>query len=159
MVHASGFTQDDLTWIIMLAGFGMFAGNIVGGHFSDRFTPERVVRVTLIVACAALLAIFFGAHIRYLSVALMCLVTGCLFCVSAPQQLLILENSRGGELLGAALVQVAFNLGNALGAFMGGLPIEHGLGYRYTALPGVGFTLLGFVAVAIYMHRYPRRAE
>lgn len=157
MVHASGFTQDDLTWIIMLAGFGMFAGNIVGGHLSDRFSPERVVRVTLVVASSSLVAIFFGAHVSCLSVALMCVVTGCLFCVSAPQQLLILENSRGGEMLGAALVQVAFNLGNALGAFAGGLPIEHGLDYRYTALPGAAFALLGFVAVAIYMHRYPRR--
>ena len=34
MIHASGFTADDLTLIIMLAGFGMFAGNIIGGHFS-----------------------------------------------------------------------------------------------------------------------------
>lgn len=33
MIHASGFTADDLTLIIMLAGFGMFAGNIIGGHF------------------------------------------------------------------------------------------------------------------------------
>lgn len=47
MIHASGFTADDLTLIIMLAGFGMFAGNIIGGHFSDRFTPEKVVRFTL----------------------------------------------------------------------------------------------------------------
>lgn len=58
----------------------------------------------------------------------MVLCTGCLFCVSSPQQLLILENSRGGEMLGAALVQVAFNLGNALGAYCGGLPIDHGWG-------------------------------
>ena len=156
MIHASGFTADDLTLIIMLAGFGMFAGNIIGGHFSDRFTPEKVVRFTLATAAATLLAIYFGAHVRYLSVALMVLCTGCLFCVSSPQQLLILENSRGGEMLGAALVQVAFNLGNALGAYCGGLPIDHGLGYRYTALAGMGFVLLGLLTVVIYIRKYPR---
>ena len=106
MIHTSGFTEENLTLIIMLAGFGMFAGNIVGGHYADRFTPERVVRFTLGTACLALVGIFFGAHVRYLSLALMCLTTACLFCVSSPQQLLILENSRGGEMLGAALVHI-----------------------------------------------------
>lgn len=156
MVHTSGFRSGDLTLIIMLAGFGMFAGNIIGGHFSDRFTPEKVVRFTLCVAFLALTGIFFGAHVPYLSVALMCLTTACLFCVSSPQQLLILENSRGGEMLGAALVQVAFNLGNAVGAFCGGLPIDHKLGYEYTALPGAGFVLLGLLAVVVYIRKYPR---
>ena len=60
MVHTSGFRSGDLTLIIMLAGFGMFAGNIIGGHFSDRFPPEKVVRFTLCVAFLALTGIFFG---------------------------------------------------------------------------------------------------
>ncbi len=136
------FLRSLAPWLVLLS---VMLGNIIGGHFSDRFTPEKVVRFTLATAAATLLAIYFGAHVRYLSVALMVLCTGCLFCVSSPQQLLILENSRGGEMLGAALVQVAFNLGNALGAYCGGLPIDHGLGYRYTALAGMGFVLLGHV--------------
>ena len=159
MIHTSGFTEENLTLIIMLAGFGMFAGNILGGHLSDRFTPEKVVRFTLAAATLTLLGIFFGAHVPYLSVMLMTLCTGCLFCVSSPQQLLILENSRGGEMLGAALVQVAFNLGNALGAYCGGLPIAHGLGYEYTALPGAGFTLLGLLTAVVYIRKYPRHAK
>ena len=88
----------------------------------------------------------------------MCLTAACLFCVSSPQQLLILENSRGGEMLGAALVQVAFNLGNALGAYCGGLPIERGLDYRYTALPGAAFVFVGMLTVLSYLKKYPRHA-
>lgn len=157
MIHTSGFPEDSLTLIIMLAGFGMFMGNIFGGHFSDRFTPEKVIRFTLSIAVLALVGIFFGARISYLSVGLMMICTACLFCVSSPEQLLILENSRGGEMLGAALVQVAFNLGNAIGAYCGGIPIAHGLDYRYTALPGAVFVLLGLFTMIIYMHRYPRK--
>lgn len=156
MVHTSGFAAGDMTLIIMLAGFGMFLGNIVGGHASDRFSPERVVCFTLAVASLALLGIFLGAHYRLLSLALMFVSTACLFCVSSPQQLLILENARGGEMFGAALVQVAFNLGNALGAYCGGLPIDHGMGYPYAALTGVGFTLAGFVLMGVYIRRFPR---
>lgn len=159
MVRTSGFTQGDLTLIMMLAGFGMFAGNIAGGHFADRFSPERVVRFTLCIAVLAMTGIFFGAHIRWLSLVLMFVTTACLFGVSSPQQLLILENARGGEMLGAALVQVAFNLGNALGAYCGGLPIGHKLGYEYTALPGAAFALLGAVTIAVYIHMYPRHAQ
>lgn len=156
MVQASGFAAADMTLIIMLAGFGMFVGNIVGGHFADRFTPEKVVCRTLVVALLTLVAIFFWAHIGYLSLALMFLCTACLFCVSAPEQLLILENSRGGEMLGAALVQVGFNLGNALGAYCGGLPIDRGLSYPHTALMGAGFALAGVATIVIYLRKYPR---
>lgn len=156
MLNTSGFTSHDLTLIIMLAGFGMFCGNLLGGHYADCFSPERVVCATLATACVALAAIFFGARIGWLSVALMCVVTGALFCVSAPQQLLILENSRGGEMLGAALVQVAFNLGNALGAWCGGLPIARGLGCEYAALPGALFALVGMLLSYGYIRKYPR---
>lgn len=159
MIRSSGFAPETLTLLIMLAGFGMFVGNLAGGHFSDRFTPEKVVRATLLVAAGALTGIFFGAHVGWLSVALMTVTTACLFCVSSPQQLLILENSRGGELLGAALVQVAFNLGNALGAYCGGLPIERGCGYEWAALPGMAFALAGFLVSAWYVVEYPRRRE
>lgn len=158
MIRTAGFRAADLTLIVMLAGLGMLIGNIVGGHLSDRCSPERVVRGTLLTAGLLLVAIFFGAHIRWFALVTMTLCTGCLFCVSAPQQLLILENSRGGEMLGAALVQVAFNLGNALGAYCGGLPIEHGLGYAYAALPGAAFVLAGMAISWYYIRKFPRHA-
>ena len=79
--------------------------------------------------------------------------TACLFAVSSPQQLLLLQNSRGSEMMGAACVQIAFNLGNAVGAYLGGLPVEAGLGYRYPALVGVFVVLLGLLSVSIYLKR------
>ncbi len=84
----------------------------------------------------------------------MCVCTMCLFAVSAPQQVLLIKNAKGGELLGASCSQISFNLGNALGAFIGGVPVTHGLGYQYTALPGVIFTLIGFVALFYFYKRY-----
>jgi len=44
-------------------------------------------------------------------------------------------------------------LGNAIGAYAGGLPIDAGLGYRYPALVGVFIVLIGFVAVSLYSKR------
>ena len=159
MARVAGFPEHAMTLIIMLAGFGMLAGNLIGGRFSDRFTPERVVRFTQAFVCAALLSLFFLGHHGWIALVLMTLLTGSLFALSSPQQLLMLENSRGSEMLGAASAQVAFNLGNALGASFGGLPMDHGLSYRYATLPGAGFALLGFLMLVVYCRKYPRRRD
>ena len=87
----------------------------------------------------------------------MCVCTLCLFALSSPQQLLLLKNAEGGEMMGAACVQIAFNLGNAFGAYCGGLPLEAGLGYEYPALIGAGLSFLGFLSLALYSYRYERQ--
>ena len=139
---------------MVLAGFGMFAGNLAGGRLSDRYTPGRVAAWAQGTICVALLLTFFCARVPWLAVALMCVCTTGLFAVSSPQQLLLLRHSEGGELLGAASVQVAFNLGNAIGAYCGGLPLEAGLGYEYPALIGAPFALAGFVLLTVFYRRY-----
>ena len=59
-------------------------------------------------------------------------------------------------MLGAACVQVAFNLGNAIGAYAGGLAVNEG--YRYPALTGVPFALIGFTLfLIIYIKRSNRQ--
>ena len=136
---------------------GLFVGNLVSGGLSDRYTPERVARFAQGIAVVALALILFLAANRWAALTLTVVCTTMLFAVSSPQQVLILENAPGGQMLGAALIQVAFNLGNALGAYCGGLPIEYGLGYEYSALPGVGFALLGFVMLTLFVRRYGRR--
>ena len=103
---------------------------------------------------AGLLATFFFASSPVVAVLTLCLCTACLFGVSAPQQLLLLRFSKGGEMMGAALVQVAFNLGNALGAYCGGLPITYGLTYNYPALVGVGFVLVGLTSTTLFCRMY-----
>ena len=84
----------------------------------------------------------------------MCLCTACLFAVSAPQQVLLIRNAKGGEMLGASCSQISFNLGNAIGAFVGGIPIAHGLGYQYVALPGAIFAFVGFLTLFYFYKRY-----
>ena len=75
-----------------------------------------------------------------------------LFAVSSPEQILIIRVSKGGEMLGAACVQVAFNLGNAIGAYAGGLAVSGG--YRYPSLAGVPFALIGFTLFLIFYKKY-----
>ena len=156
LTHLSGFAVDKISGLMVLAGIGMVVGNLVSGRLSDRFSPGRVAASVQSLTFLLLLLIFFFAHIPLLSVVLMCFCTASLFALSSPQQVLLLRFSKGGELLGAASAQVAFNLGNAIGAFAGGLPLEAGMSYRYTALVGAPFALVGFILLVIFYRKYEK---
>ena len=154
LTEVAGFPAGSVTWLMVLAGSGMVVGNLVGGRLSDRYTPGRVAAFMQGAASAVLLSLFFLSGIPWLAASLMFLCTACLFAISSPQQVLIIRQSRGGELLGAAGVQVAFNLGNALGAYCGGLSLSAGYDCRYPALVGVPFALTGFVLLSVFCRRY-----
>lgn len=154
LTNVSGFAAQSIAGLMALAGVGMVLGNLAGGRLSDRLTPGRVAAGSQGIICLALVLIFFFAGIPWLSVLLMCICTFCLFALSSPQQLLLIRHAKGGEMLGAASVQVAFNLGNAIGAYCGGLPIAAGLGVRCSALVGAPFALAGFVLLTLFFRRY-----
>lgn len=154
LTQVSGFNNNQVAELMILAGASMVLGNWCGGRLSDRYTPGQVAATLQGIAAMALLLIFLFAHVGWLSATLMCLCTFCLFAVSAPQQLLLLRHSPGGALLGAASVQMAFNLGNALGSYNGGLAISHHLNYQYPALIGVPMALLGCGCLLWFHRRY-----
>lgn len=159
LTNVSGFAPSSITALMILAGFGMVVGNLIGGRMSDRYTPGRVAAFVQGITCVTLLLIFFLAGISWLSVLLMCLCTGCLFALSSPQQVLLIRHSKGGELLGAASVQVGFNLGNAIGAYSGGLALQAGLGYQYPALIGVPFAFVGFLLLTLFYRKNEKTKE
>ena len=159
LTKVSGFSTESITLLMVLAGFGMVVGNLLGGKLSDKYTPGRVAASTQFILFMALLGIFFVAHINWLTALLMCLCTAGLFAVSSPQQISIIHFAKGGELLGAACIQVAFNLGNAIGAYIGGLPLQAGLGYQYPALIGAPLALVGFILLTLFYKKYePKKA-
>lgn len=157
LTHVSGFSAESITGLMVLAGLGMVTGNLIGGRLSDRFTPGRVAATAQGIICFVLLGIFFLASVSWLTVILMCLCTAGLFAVSSPQQVSIIRFSKGGELLGAGCVQIAFNLGNAIGAYTGGLALHYG--YRYPALFGMPLALIGFVLLIIFSKKYEQQAS
>jgi DHA1 family arabinose polymer transporter-like MFS transporter len=150
----SGFDPHVITFLMVLAGLGMVVGNLTGGILSDRYNPAKVGSLTQAFIGATLLLIFFLSPVSWLSVLLMMLCTTGLFALSSPQQILIIRYSKGGEMLGAACVQIAFNLGNAIGAYCGGLTLHAGLDCRYPSLVGVPFAFTGCLLLYIFYKRY-----
>lgn len=157
LIQEGGFPPSMLSALMILAGFGMVVGNMMSGRLCDIHRPGYVVAYTQLAAIVSLLLIFLFADNGLLSVVLMIVCAGCLFAVGSPQQFLILRHAPGGELLGGASIQTAFNLGNALGALFGGIPISCGLSPRYSALVGVPMVCMGLASFIIFNKRYERK--
>ena len=155
----SGIPAEYMSMIMMLAGFGMVVGNLSGGKLSDRFTPGAICSVMLLLASVSLFAVFFLAQYAVVAVLFTILAVFGMFAMGGPQQYLIIRHAPGGEMLGGACIQMAFNLGNALGAFLGGLPIACGNADRYAALVGAPMALASAVLMAVFYFRYEREKD
>lgn len=152
LTEVSGFSAESITALMVLAGFGMVVGNLVSGRMSDRYTPGKVGTVVQGMICVILLLIFLLSPHPWCSAILMTLCTAGLFAVSSPEQVLMIRVAPGGEMLGGACVQMAFNFGNAIGAYIGGLALSGG--YRYPALAGVPFALMGFILFLVFYKKF-----
>ncbi|EDU8031491.1 MFS transporter AraJ, partial [Salmonella enterica subsp. enterica serovar Ohio] len=113
MMYISGFSETSMTFIMMLVGLGMVLGNLLSGKLSGRYTPLRIAVVTDLVIVLSLMALFFFSGYKTASLTFAFICCAGLFALSAPLQILLLQNAKGGELLGAAGGQIAFNLGSA----------------------------------------------
>ncbi len=157
MIDVAGFKFYAMAGIMMVAGLGMVLGNYTSGRLSSRISPTRLTAIMIFLMFAASLLMMFAAPHPYAALALMFIGVFGLFGVSGPEQFLIIDVAEGGEILGASSAQVAFNLGNALGAYFGGIPIFLGLSPEFSAAPGVILTALGLVTI-YYFHRQYRPA-
>lgn len=154
MVHVARFTASDMSWIMILAGLGMFIGNLTCGQLAVRYKPSIVASAVQACGIIVLIGIYFFAWNKFASVALMMLGTAILFGSGSPLQSSIVVYSRGGEMLGAALIQIAYNAGNAIAAGIGGTVIARGYGYTAPALVGVPLVLIGSILLLIlYLSR------
>lgn len=150
----SGFSATSISLLMILAGGGMVVGNQVSALLADRFKPGRFTCYLQFLAAAALLLTFFLAPFGWVSVVLMFICCACLFGIGSPEQFLIVKHAKGGEMLGGCCIQGAFNLGNAMGAFLGGIPVAMGLGYNFPALIGVPMALAGAICLLIFHKKY-----
>ena len=152
----AGFRADNLSWLMILAGLGMFAGNLLAGRLSDRFKPSAVAASVQASAIPILLLFFFFGHYKLAAVVLMMLGTAALFGSGSPLQSSIVGYSKGGEMLGAACIQIAYNAGNAIAAAIGAAAINAGWSYSSTALLGEPLIAIGCVLLIILYRKYEK---
>lgn len=155
MTEVAGFSNNNITLIMIIAGFGMAVGNFIGGRLADKFSP---LITTTILLSAMVLSLFVIAGVsQYQPAAIvMTFVTGAIaFAVIAPMQMLMISAAKGSEMIASAVLQATANFGNAIGAFLGGLPIAAGYGYTSPQYVGAGLAAagIGFCILLMFKHR------
>ncbi|MFE9426369.1 MFS transporter [Kitasatospora sp. NPDC006697] len=140
MTQVAGYSDGAVTWLLVLLGAGMFLGNLVGGRLADRRLMPLLF-VTL-AGLAAVLGLFtVTAHDKAAAAVTVLLIGALGFATVPPLQKRVLDQAHGAPTLASAMNIGAFNLGNALAAWLGGLVLS--AGYGYTAPNWVGVALAG----------------
>ncbi|MFE9740736.1 MFS transporter [Streptomyces sp. NPDC006477] len=128
MTEVAGYSEGAVTWLLVLFGLGMFLGNLLGGRFADRALMPLLY--STLGGLALVLALFtVTAHHRILAAITILLVGALGFATVPPLQKRVLDQAHGAPTLASAVNIGAFNLGNALAAWLGGIVISAGFGY------------------------------
>jgi DHA1 family inner membrane transport protein len=153
MTEVSGYADSSVTWLMVLFGLGMVAGNLTGGRFADRRLMPMLF--TALGGLAVVLALFTVGAPNKTAAAVSVFLIGALgFATVPPLQKRVLDYAHGAPTLASAANIGAFNLGNALSAWLGGIVIS--AGYGYTAPNAVGAVL---AAAALVLALVSRRLE
>ncbi|WP_280361741.1 MFS transporter [Nocardia wallacei] len=140
MTDVTGFAEGTVTWIMVLFGLGFLIGNLIGGRYADRHLMPMLY-LTLGTLAVVLGLFTLTAHNKIAAGITVLLIGALGFATVPPLQKRVLDQSAGAPTLASALNIGAFNLGNALAAWLGGLVIAAGFGY--TAPNWVGVLLSG----------------
>ncbi|SIS65916.1 MAG: MFS transporter [Thalassolituus maritimus] len=144
-----------VTSMLILYGVGLAVGNWLSGRFADRNLTG-----TLIISMAAtmlLLALFAATMQVYWLVPPLIFLWGISsFAVVPPLQALVVTEASDAPNLASSMNIAAFNLGNALGAALGGVVIYLGLGLPAVALAGAATSAAGLILVVIYQRSHSK---
>ncbi|QZY52148.1 MFS transporter [Leucobacter tenebrionis] len=144
----TGFAPTTVPWVLACLGIGMTIGNVLGGWATDR-SPRRTVTwgFGAFIATLVLYTQFAWHPVGLFVCVFMLGVTSSLLIPSIQSRLVRISDE--AALLGAAINHAAFNIGNSLGAWLGGVVIAAGLGYLAPGWVGVVLAALGLSLVLL----------
>src|SRR5699024_2381191 len=125
LTRVTGFADSAVSPILLVFGVGMIAGNLLGGRLADRRLAPALLG-TLAALAMVLGLMTFARHNHPAAVVFVGLPGAAMFATVAPLQLWVRNKAEGAPSLAASLNIGAFNLGNALGAWVGGLSLPTG---------------------------------
>lgn len=141
--------------VLVLMGLGMTAGNLVGGHLADidlrRTLLYGLAAMALVFAMLALLSFWI------VSLSLIVLIVGFVSSVLSPTiQTRLMDVAGDNQSIASAMNHSALNIGNSLGAFLGGVVIALGWGFTAPAWTGAALAIAGLL-IALLSYRTEAR--
>jgi len=157
VTEVGGLADGAVPVFLLVFGLGMVAGTYVAGPLADwsvfrSLLGSSLAMAVLLLAYAALAPVGWWA----LAPAFLVAVSSSVLVVNL--QLRLMSVAGDAQTLGAAMNHSSLNVGNALGAWLGGLVIAAGWGYRSPTLVGVVLALLGLAVLALSARVHRRSA-
>lgn len=155
-VEVTGFSDSALPWVVLIFGAGMVIGTFMGGWATDKSVLGTVLIAMIMVA--VFMALFAAlAHIPWVMLILLFCVGVSSSNLSPAMQTHLIDTAPKAPQLAASFHHSAFNAANALGAIVGGVTIDMGLGLRAPAYAGAIAASVG-VLIALYAIWLTKRA-
>lgn len=145
ITEVANHPESVVSYATILAGLGMVTGNFIGAKLAELFSPIYAVLIALILMVVALIANTYLAYDKTGVLVMTYLIGTIAFCLSTPVQMAVINSAKGSEMLGSSFNQSAFNMGNAIGAYLAGLPIAMGYGYTSADYVGAGLASGGII--------------
>jgi DHA1 family inner membrane transport protein len=145
MIETAGLPLGGVPVVLALFGLGMVVGNVLGSRLADRHLM-RTVGGMLVWSVVVLVAFSFTAH-HVVAGAINLFLIGTTVAICPALQIRLMDVAGEAQVLAAALNHSAFNMANALGAWLGGVAITAGLGWTSTGWVGA---LLALAGLAIF---------
>jgi DHA1 family arabinose polymer transporter-like MFS transporter len=151
LTEVTGFAPDTIPIIMTVVGVGMTTGVLLGGRLADKVAPLRAILI-LLVTMAILLFLNGVMADSQPAMLVLAFATGAnALALGPPIQMMLIDNSKEAEMLGSSLGQSGFNIGNAMGAFLGGIPLTLGYSYLAPQWVGTGLALCGVVLTVLML--------
>jgi len=148
VIEITGLAATAVPLILVVVGVGMTAGNFAGGALAD-WSVRRTMYVSFGVLLLALVILGLSAQFLAGLLAGMFLIGAGASALSPTIQARLMDVAHESQSLAAALNHSSLNLGNALGAALGGATIAAGLGYLAPVWVGVGLSVLGVLLTVL----------
>src|SRR5450830_389586 len=148
LLDITGFTAHQESWVLLLFGAGITAGGLIGGRLADwRLMPV----LFSMFACLALVLLQFSwsSHHQIPTLITMFVWGAFAFAVVPRSEERVLDKAKDAPNLASTLNQGAFNVGNAVGAWLGGLAISAGLPLTDLPLLGAAVAVLALLVVLL----------
>ncbi|WP_431278939.1 MFS transporter [Leifsonia poae] len=147
LTDVSGFASAAVPWLLIVFGVGMFVGNALGGRFADRALDKSLI--IILAGLAVVLAAFALVAVNQVATIAALLLMGFFgFATVAGLQMRVMKYAEHAPTLASGANIAAFNLGNALGAWIGGLTITADLGYTSPLWAGSLITVGAVIVMA-----------
>jgi DHA1 family inner membrane transport protein len=158
LTEVTGVSSHGVSWTLLLMGVGLTLGNILGGRLADWRLPLTLTCTFLVIACFA--ALFsWTSHSMVPAEIILFLWAAAAFAAVPALQINVVTYGKKAPNLVSTLNIAAFNVGNAIGAWVGGVVIAQGLGLTSVPLAAAGIALLGLVLCLVTFSRSKRPAS